>query len=530
MNLAENLKKIRKEHNLSQEGLAESLGVSRQAVSKWESNQAYPEMDKVIQISKMFNLNIDELLNQDVKEINIEKQSKTMINKYIDDFLNFITKTIDMFSSMKFKDKCKCLFEQIIVGCLLALLFLIIGSILYSVISGFLILLPDELGYIFDSVLESIYLIFSLILGSILLIHIFKVRYLDYYVIVKENSNESDSTINNEVKDNEEKVIKNSETKESLSNNENKKISLEKKKEKVIIRDPKHSEYKFISGILKLLLLFVKFISLLMVFMFSISLVCLILSLVVSFLIVKTGLFFFGILLTIISLIIVNLDLIIILFNFILNRRINKKLLLTTIIISLLLCGVGIGLGVVGFTDFNYYDNIDSNVYQTDEFTIDMKDELIIPDYYYSDGIEYVEEDRNDIRIVYVHSKYYDLSYNEEYDNFLHVYLVNSDSNFFNIMRQTIKDINDKRVIDYSKNEVTIYTSKENIEKLQNNQKNYYKEIEEQNNYYNHLEEENANYQNRIYELEESLNEKEDEISILQEKIIEYNYNLNSYN
>ena len=49
MNLSENLKKIRKEHNLSQEQLAEKLNVSRQSVSKWESGQAYPEMDKMIQ-------------------------------------------------------------------------------------------------------------------------------------------------------------------------------------------------------------------------------------------------------------------------------------------------------------------------------------------------------------------------------------------------------------------------------------------------------------------------------------------------
>ena len=47
MKLSNNLKNIRKENNLSQEQLAEKLGVSRQAVSKWESGQSYPEMDKV---------------------------------------------------------------------------------------------------------------------------------------------------------------------------------------------------------------------------------------------------------------------------------------------------------------------------------------------------------------------------------------------------------------------------------------------------------------------------------------------------
>ena len=75
MNLSENLKKIRKDNNLSQEALAEKLGVSRQSVSKWESGLAYPEMDKVLQLCEMFNLNIDELLNQNIKEVEKNKQT-----------------------------------------------------------------------------------------------------------------------------------------------------------------------------------------------------------------------------------------------------------------------------------------------------------------------------------------------------------------------------------------------------------------------------------------------------------------------
>ena len=81
MNLSENLKKIRKDNNLSQEDLAEKLGVSRQSVSKWESGAAYPEMDKVLELCKLFNLNIDELLNQDIKEVEQNRQSKSTIQK-----------------------------------------------------------------------------------------------------------------------------------------------------------------------------------------------------------------------------------------------------------------------------------------------------------------------------------------------------------------------------------------------------------------------------------------------------------------
>ena len=80
MNLKDNLKKIRKENNLSQEDLAEKLNVSRQSVSKWEQGIAYPEMDKVLQICKMFNLNIDEFLNQDINKAEKNKQSKINVN------------------------------------------------------------------------------------------------------------------------------------------------------------------------------------------------------------------------------------------------------------------------------------------------------------------------------------------------------------------------------------------------------------------------------------------------------------------
>ena len=48
MSFSENLKQIRKEHHLSQEELAELLDVSRQAVSKWEQGQGYPEVEKLL--------------------------------------------------------------------------------------------------------------------------------------------------------------------------------------------------------------------------------------------------------------------------------------------------------------------------------------------------------------------------------------------------------------------------------------------------------------------------------------------------
>ena len=66
MSFSENLYELRKKEGLSQEEFAEKIDVSRQTVSKWEMGQTTPEMDKLILISKLFNVSLDELTENDV--------------------------------------------------------------------------------------------------------------------------------------------------------------------------------------------------------------------------------------------------------------------------------------------------------------------------------------------------------------------------------------------------------------------------------------------------------------------------------
>lgn len=68
MSFGENLQFLRKKNNLTQEALAEKLEVSRQSVSKWESDSAYPEMEKLLQICELFSCNLDTLLRGDVEQ------------------------------------------------------------------------------------------------------------------------------------------------------------------------------------------------------------------------------------------------------------------------------------------------------------------------------------------------------------------------------------------------------------------------------------------------------------------------------
>ena len=68
MTLGEKIARQRKELNYTQEQLADILGVSRQSISKWESDIAYPETDKLIELGKLFDCSMDYLLKEEVTE------------------------------------------------------------------------------------------------------------------------------------------------------------------------------------------------------------------------------------------------------------------------------------------------------------------------------------------------------------------------------------------------------------------------------------------------------------------------------
>ena len=85
MNLGNNLFQARKKAGLSQETVAEKLGVSRQTISKWETDETVPDIYQAKRLSKLYNLTLDELIefDVDVKEIeevikntNEEKEAK----------------------------------------------------------------------------------------------------------------------------------------------------------------------------------------------------------------------------------------------------------------------------------------------------------------------------------------------------------------------------------------------------------------------------------------------------------------------
>ena len=69
MKFGDNLRNLRKNKKLSQEELAEKVMVSRQSVSKWETGEAYPEMNNILELCKIFHCNIGDLVNDNMTDI-----------------------------------------------------------------------------------------------------------------------------------------------------------------------------------------------------------------------------------------------------------------------------------------------------------------------------------------------------------------------------------------------------------------------------------------------------------------------------
>ncbi len=87
MDFKDKLQRIRKDLRLSQEDLAEKLDISRQAIAKWETGQAYPEIDNLIKLSNLFQITIDRLIKDNG---NCEYSILKEVSHRGDDFVNFL--------------------------------------------------------------------------------------------------------------------------------------------------------------------------------------------------------------------------------------------------------------------------------------------------------------------------------------------------------------------------------------------------------------------------------------------------------
>lgn len=461
-----NLKKIRREHDLSQEQLADELGVSRQAVSKWESATAYPEMNKIIALCDKFNLNVDDLLSKDIKEVKEEEKSKKKLNKYFYEFLQFITDSINLFYNMNFKSKIKFVFEEIVVITILTLISWIgfhFIDVIFNRAFGFLSsFLSTNISCYIYGIFSSVVMIFFVVLSVIIFLHIFKTRYLDYYSKLKIQMLDGDID-DNDLSEKREEVLVNN--KMLFKNNES----------KIIIRDPKHSEYNFMHGLYKVVITLIKsFFAFISLFLCMV-LVCLFSGFVISFMVYKTGIFFVGLLLAFLSLGITDVILILLVFNFLFNRQNDKKLIIWSFIGSLIAFAISCGLIFVGVLNFNVVNNDEVSL-KTETFEVAMEEGLFYRRSY-KKGIEcfekYIESDIDNIKIECSINEVFNVELYNQGKNGMYVY--EHGNSPITMARQIIENLNNKKIVNFNSDlmEVKIYASKENIDKLKSNQNTY---------------------------------------------------------
>ncbi len=171
MKLYEKITLYRKKNGLSQEELAEKIGVSRQAVSKWETGDALPEITKLKALADTFNVTVDFLLDEETTEFSHQNQPQSI--SVLDKYADKIDDCVDNISS-----KSGTFFKK--YGWISGILFIILG--LYRTITCVLSILPF-FQFSFDSSISGFAIIISIfqsligiafIVGGIIIIKKFK--------------------------------------------------------------------------------------------------------------------------------------------------------------------------------------------------------------------------------------------------------------------------------------------------------------------------------------------------------------------
>lgn len=455
MEFSEKLQKLRKEHNITQEALADKLNVTRQAVSKWESGTAYPDTDKLIQISKIFNISLDELINDSVISKD-KKEDKLSFKEIINKFLDFITKTIDMFFAMTFGEKIKCIFEMGVIIIIIFCLGFISSRVIINLSNAIFSFIPYDFLRAINYIVESLLYLMWAIVGIIIFIKVFKERYLDYYVVVTDNSIDKLEV---------EKPIP----------------ELKEKKEvKVVIRDPEHSNLNIFNKLLKICLFMLKCFSVLVAIPVVMLFIGLVIVFVISVFYISYGLFFNGITLAILGGLLFTYLIIEFIYNLVFNRTHAYKKIFIIFIISICLMGIGCGITAYSLSQFRYVHNdntnITSNIIEWDDNLVldyDIRDDLIVID----NSIDYIKLDIKtyDKIDTYVYS-YYSNDYNEGYYKIVRIVPSYNNMDYYKYFIDNLKDklivLND---MDYQVDR--IYISDENLAKLKNNYNRYYNDF-----------------------------------------------------
>lgn len=449
MNFCNNLQKLRKGKNISQEQLAEELGVTRQAVSKWESGASYPEMDKLVLLCKIFSCNLDDLINKDITQIEDLSSSKKILTKFVKNIEEGITKTIRMIENFDFKKLVKFIIQILIIVLVIAICripFSLVESAVFNILEEYQ---NNVICNVFLTFFEFIISIGYSVFAIITFFYIYKIKFLD------------DVKLSNQASDT--KVV-----------DSNKKI---KTSDKYIIKSNKMTVLEFLT---MLIIWFLKFIVIVFMIPTLISLVTTIICFTLFIVLIFKGILLIGPILITISIIVFAIALLEIMFNFIVNKKSTYKRVFIAMISSTIVFGIGVLFSIIYFSNLKLIDKT-SPKFKNNEIRqiIPMNDSLFIHDYNGNTNYEIDPNMPND-EVSLIISYYSNTSskpkLNKNDDNTYSIGIVQS--KYFRIQDYTddiINNLKKKRIYTYygiNNINVKITASEENINKIKSN---YYK-------------------------------------------------------
>ncbi len=153
MTLGQKLFEMRKKAALSQEQVAEVLGVTRQTVSKWETDQTTPDFDKIIPISKLYNVSVNELFGEESKEEQINENIDNQNSQNNDDNNNNMSEQ-EMFElNRKYKKRFAILLSVAICLYILSVIpFIVFESTTLMIVTFFIMIAAATAMIVFGAV------------------------------------------------------------------------------------------------------------------------------------------------------------------------------------------------------------------------------------------------------------------------------------------------------------------------------------------------------------------------------------------
>lgn len=463
MKFGENLQKLRKEKGISQEQLAEQLGVTRQSVSKWESGNSYPEMDKIVAICNLFHCDMDVLINKDITEEREKKDASSVVKEIFSGVTNYVKKTIYLFEHKSLKDIIKMCAQVFIIICVILLFAIpfmllkeIVVSLFYTGNNWFSIFFAKFWNFIFNGGYA--------ILAIATFLYIFKIKFLDNEEIIVEEV--EDKTQNSE------------EVSEDNSSKTDSSKSSEKKKVKII--KVKKNDFSLLDLLVKAITVCLKCLFVLFLIPIIIGTIMLLIGLVLLIVLIFKGLFLAGTILLFLGGIVFAIVLIELMLDFIFNLKFSKRRIIITIISSIVVSSIGLGLSIWYFLNLNVINDVPTSFKtETKEEIYTMTDDFLIHYDDYSFNTKFVEDNSltNQVR---VRIDYYTIANDvsiERTDNEVYLNYETVDGvNIKQITDSIIKDLKHNKIHTYDQLgqvSITITTSKINVDKIQDNYQKY---------------------------------------------------------